>query len=641
MDLLTRTFQVEVPTADYWTRQINCQDACPVHTDARGYVRAIADGQLEDAYLIARGPNPMASICGRVCGAPCEAACRRGNLDEAVSIRALKRFVADRFGGAVDERSRSPLQLIRRLLGHSQQRDCSRGEELSSFRELLSDREELAGNSDGERVAIIGSGPAGLSAAHDLALMGFRPTVYEMEAVPAGMLAVGIPHYRLPRELIEAEVDFIRALGVEFVCDTQVGQDVTLEEIRANNRATIISVGLKKSRSLPIPGTDGKGVLGGIEFLRDVSLGREVDLAGEVVVIGGGNVAYDVARSVVRQTGVDVSRTALRKAGVTAVHLCSLESLDELPADDTEILEGDEEGIVRHHSLGPKEVQLDENGCVTGVVFQRCVRVFDESGRFGPEFDESDLTTIPADRVLWSIGQRPDLSFLDDASDVERDERGLPRLDAETQATTASDVFLAGDIAHGPRLLIDAVASGKKVARRVFEFIRDQRLIPEVKLVHLELPDYMRERDYEKLERSVPPTLSATERKQSQQAVVEMAFAPEQAMCEGCRCLDCGVNTIFDSSKCILCGGCADVCPELCLELVALDRLTGDEQLTRTLQESVGDADLSDFSTIIKDETVCIRCGLCAERCPVGAITMERVSFSTTWQIEAPVEAAG
>jgi len=641
MDLLTRTFQVEVPTADYWTRQINCQDACPVHTDARGYVRAIADGQLEDAYLIARGPNPMASICGRVCGAPCEAACRRGNLDEAVSIRALKRFVADRFGGAVDERSRSPLQLIRRLLGHSQQRDCSRGEELSSFRELLSDREELAGNSDGERVAIIGSGPAGLSAAHDLALMGFRPTVYEMEAVPAGMLAVGIPHYRLPRELIEAEVDFIRALGVEFVCDTQVGQDVTLEEIRANNRATIISVGLKKSRSLPIPGTDGKGVLGGIEFLRDVSLGREVDLAGEVVVIGGGNVAYDVARSVVRQTGVDVSRTALRKAGVTAVHLCSLESLDELPADDTEILEGDEEGIVRHHSLGPKEVQLDENGCVTGVVFQRCVRVFDESGRFGPEFDESDLTTIPADRVLWSIGQRPDLSFLDDASDVERDERGLPRLDAETQSTTASDVFLAGDIAHGPRLLIDAVASGKKVARRVFEFIRDQRLVPEVKLVHLELPDYMRERDYEKLERTVPPTLNATERKKSQQAVVEMAFAPEQAMCEGCRCLDCGVNTIFDSGKCILCGGCADVCPELCLELVSLDRLTGDEQLTRTLQESVGDADLSDFSTIIKDETVCIRCGLCAERCPVGAITMERVSFSTTWQIEAPVEAAG
>jgi len=639
--LLSRTFQVEVPTADYWTRQINCQDACPVHTDARGYVRAIADGRIEDAYLIARGPNPLASICGRVCGAPCEAACRRGNLDEAVSIRALKRFVTDRFGGAVDERSRSPMQLIRRLLGHSDQRDASRCEELSSFRELLSDRDELSDNSNGERVAIIGSGPAGLAAAHDLALMGFQPTVYEMESVPAGMLAVGIPQYRLPRELIAAEVDFIRALGVEFVCNTQVGSDITLEKIRAQHRATIISVGLKRSRALPIPGSDGEGVLGGIEFLRDVSLGHDVDLAGDVVVIGGGNVAFDVARSVVRQTGVDVSRTALRKAGVKTVHLCSLESLDELPADDVEILEGDEEGIERHHSLGPTEIQLDENGRVTGVVFQRCVRVFDENGRFSPEFDESDLTTIPADRVLWSIGQRPDLSFLDATSDVEKNERGLPQLDTETQATTAPDVFLAGDIAHGPRLLIDAVASGKQVARQVFEFVRGQRLVPEVKLVHLELPDYLREADYEKLTRSTPSTLSAAERTQSQQAVVELGLAPEQAMCEGCRCLDCGVNTIFDSSKCILCGGCADVCPELCLELVALDRLTGDEQLTRTLQESVGDADLSEFSTIIKDETACIRCGLCAERCPVGAVTMERVNFSTTWRIDAQVETAG
>jgi formate dehydrogenase (NADP+) beta subunit len=632
------TYQVEVPTPDYWTRQINCQNACPVHTDAREYVRAIANGRIEDAYLIARGPNPLASICGRVCGAPCEAACRRGNLDEAVSIRALKRFVTDRFGSAVDERSRSPLKLIRRLLGHAERRNCSGGEELSSFQEFLAERESPGDNTDGERVAIIGSGPAGLAAAHDLALMGFRPTVYEMEALPSGMLAVGIPQYRLPRELIAAEVDFIRALGVEFVCNTQVGRDITLEEIRGQHRATIISVGLKRSRALPIPGTDGKGVLGGIEFLRDVSLGRDVDLVGEVVVIGGGNVAYDVARSVVRQTGVDVSRTALRKAGVTAVHLCSLESLDELPADDIEILEGDDEGIVRHHSLGPKSIELDESGRVTGVVFNRCLRVFDDNRRFSPKFDEEDVTTIPADRVIWSIGQQPDLSFLDDTDDVERGERGLPRLDPDTQATTAPDVFLAGDIAHGPRLLIDAVASGKQVARRVFEFVRGQRLVPEVELVHLGIPDYQREPDYEKLKRNTPPTLSAAKRTQSQDAVVELAFSQEQAICEGCRCFDCGVNTIFDSSKCILCGGCADVCPELCLELVSLDRLTGDEQLTRTLQESVGDADLSEFSTIIKDESTCIRCGLCVERCPVGAVTMERLTFSTKWHVTDQLE---
>ena len=208
------------------------------------------------------------------------------------------------------------------------------------------------------------------------------------------------------------------------------------------------------------------GVLGGIEHLRDVALGRATDLTGQVVVIGGGNVAYDVARTVIRQTGVDISRTALREPGVLAVHLCTLESLDELPADDVEIIEGDQEGVIRHHSLGPKEILLDDQRRVRGIVFERCLRVFDDSGRFAPQFDETDLTTLPADRVIWSIGQRPDLSFLQAANDIQMTERGLPVCDPATFRTTAPDVFLAGDIAHGPRLLIDAVASGKQVARK-------------------------------------------------------------------------------------------------------------------------------------------------------------------------------
>lgn len=626
-------FHVEVPTPEYWQRQIKCQDACPVHTDARGYVRAIADGRLEDAYLIARGPNPLASICGRVCGAPCEAACRRKDVDESVSLRALKRFVTDQFGGHKDSKSRSPLDLVRRLFARS--RHSARGEELTAFDAFLANR-ELPDNSAGEKVAIIGSGPAGLAAAHDLALMGFRPTVYEMEPVPAGMLAVGIPKYRLPNELIEAEVDFIRALGVEFICNTQVGRDISLAEIRSQHRATLIAIGLKRSRSVPIPGTDGKGVLGGIEFLRDAALGNETDVAGKVVVIGGGNVAYDVARTVARQTGVDVSRTALRKAGVESVHLCSLESLEELPADDLEIIEGDEEGVVRLHSVGPKEILLDDEGRVTGIVFQRCTRVFDDQGRFLPEFDETDLTTIEADRVIWSIGQCPDVSFLDDAGDIELTDRGLPRYDAAKMRTTADDVFMAGDIAYGPKLLIDAVASGKQVARQVFEFVRGQKLIEDVQLVHLEIPDYAREQDYEKLKRSTVPTLSAEQRKSDPLAIVEVGYDQPQAICEGCRCLDCGVNTIFDSQKCILCGGCADVCPELCLELVSLDRLAGDALFEQTLAGQVGDEDLSQFSTIIKDETKCIRCGLCAERCPTKAITMERLSVLSTWKIGNP-----
>jgi len=625
-----RQYQVEIPTADYWRRQIKCQDACPVNTDARGYVWAIADGRFEDAYLIARGPNPLASICGRVCGAPCEAACRRADIDQAVSIRALKRFAQERFRQENADGNASPLGLLRRLIRHASARDCLAGEELAGLKRFLKDR-ELPDNTDGEPVAIIGSGPAGLAAAHDLALLGCRPTVYEMEPVPAGMLAVGIPEYRLPRDLIAAEVELIRALGVEFVCNTQVGKDISLAEIRSKHRATIVAVGLKQSRSLPIPGADGDGVLGGVEFLRDVALGRETDLKGDVVVIGGGNVAYDIARTVVRQTGVDISRTALRRPDVRSVHLCSLESLDELPADDLEIIEGDEEGVIRHHSIGPKEILLADDGRVRGMVFQRCKRVFDEQGRFAPEFDKNQLETIEADTVVWGIGQSPDLSLVDPEHDIRRTDRGLIECDQDTLRTSAGDVFIAGDIAYGPRLLIDAVASGKQVARNVYEFFRGQKPAEEVQLVHIDLPDYAREPDYEKLARTTIPAVDPDERKATQSTIVELGYDEALAVREGCRCLDCGVNTIFDSDKCILCGGCADVCPELCLELVSLDRLDGDGQLDRAVSQRLGGESSEGFSAIIKDETRCIRCAQCAQRCPVGAITMERVNFASEW----------
>lgn len=625
--------QVQVPDVEnYWLKQIKCQEACPVHTDARGYVRAIAERRFEDAYLIARGPNPLASICGRVCGAPCEAACRRGDLDQAVSIRALKRFAIDRHSARNGRSTGGPFELVKRLIEHARGRQSSRGEELASFLGFLSDQ-DLRTNGHGEKVAIIGSGPAGLAAAHDLALLGFRPTVFEMEPVPAGMLAVGIPQYRLPRELIQAEVEFIRSLGVDFICNIQVGKDITLAEIRRQHRVTIIAVGLKRSRSLPLAGADSPGVYGGVEFLRDVALGKEVDVRGNVVVIGGGNVAYDIARTVVRQAGIDISRLALRRAAVQSVRLVSLEGLEELPADDAEILEGDEEGVIREHGWGPVEIVAGAEGRVTGVVFQRCTRVFDENRRFSPQFDTSNRRTIRADTVLWGIGQRPDLSFID-AEDIQRDERGLVRVDTSTFRTTAPDVYLAGDIAYGPKLLIHAVASGKQVARSVFEALRGQQLVLRREVTHVELPSYKRERDYEKLPRTAIPALSPAQRRGSQQAVVELGYGEPQATCEGCRCLDCGVNTIFDSEKCILCGGCADVCPELCLELVSLDRLDGDDSFRQATRQRLGDEDLSQHSAIIKDETKCIRCALCVERCPVGAITMERFSVRTLWQIE-------
>jgi len=632
---------VEIPDDAYWRRQINCSYACPVHTDARGYVRAIAAGDFETAYLIARGPNPLASICGRVCGAPCEAACRRRAIDDAVSIRALKRFVTERFGPeAFTRESLKPIELLKRVLGHGEQRQCRGEEELTAFTERLNGLQPRADS--GRRVAIIGSGPAGLAAAHDLALLGHRPTVFEMEPVPAGMLAVGIPEYRLPRDLIRAEVEVIRSLGVEFRCNTQVGKDVPFADIRREFDATIIAVGAKRSRTIPIPGGDGSGVLGGVELLRDVALrdrsaGSTLGkLGSRVVVIGGGNVAYDVSRTVVRQTGHDVSRTLLRQADVAETHLCCLESIEEMPADDVEILEGHEEGVILHASLGPVEIVRSADGAITGVTFKHCTRVFDESGRFAPTFDEDDRTTIAADTVVWAVGQRPDLSFVEPDAGPALNERGLINCDQQTLRTAAEDVFLAGDIAYGPRLLIDAVASGKKCARSVHAALTGERLGAEQQLVHLNLPGYARERDYEKLSRTPIPTLSAERRKVDQSLMVEQGFDEARAVTEACRCLDCGVNTIFDSQKCILCGGCADVCPELCLRLVSCDRLAGDASMAALLFERYGDEDLAGMSAIVKDEEKCIRCALCAERCPVGAITMERCTFASAW---APVGA--
>ncbi len=642
--------RVEIPDDGYWQRQINCQDACPVHTDARGYVRAIARGDFESAYLIARGPNPLASICGRVCGAPCEAACRRGAIDQAISIRALKRFVTDKYGPeSFTKETLKPIDLLKRVLGDRGRRDCVGPQELSAYPGKLGANGAggASKKATGKRIAIIGSGPAGLAAAHDLAILGHAPIVFEMEPVPAGMLAVGIPDYRLPRELIRAEVEVIRALGVEFRCNTQVGKDIQFKAIRDEFDATIVAVGAKRSRIIPLPGGEGPGILGGVEFLRDAALANRSDdstlgaLGQKIVVIGGGNVAYDVSRTVIRQIGYDVSRSALRQSSVGEVHLCCLESVAEMPADDVEILEGSEEGVVLHPSLGPVEVLRDGEGRVCGAKFKRCTRVFDEQGKFSPIFDEQDTTTIEADTVVWAIGQQSDLSFVDAASDLPLNQRGLLDCDQNTMHTSASDVFLAGDIAYGPRLLIDAVASGKKCARSVHAFLTGETLSAKQEIVHLTIEGYQREQDYEKLPRVEIPTMDATQRTACQSAVVESGYDEAAALQEASRCLDCGVNTIFDSEKCILCGGCADVCPELCLQLVSCDRLIGQDDLGTLLRQRYSETELSQMSAIVKDEEKCIRCALCAERCPVEAITMERFGFANTWQIASESKEQG
>ena len=430
-------YKVRVADREYWREQIKCQYACPVHTDARGYVRAIAAGDYEHAYLIARGPNPLASLCGRICGAPCEAACRRGSIDQPISIRALKRFVCEKFGSnARNDAGRELFPYMKRM---TETRQCDDLEELSHLLEFLANAEFP--KPTGERVAIIGSGPAGLAAGHDLALMGFRPTILEMEPQPAGMLYTGVPGYRLPRELIRAEVAVIQSLGVEIRCNTQVGKDISFADLRRDFAAVIIACGAKRSRALPIPNADAIGVMGGVDFLRDVSLGKEVSLGQRVIVIGGGNVAYDVARTVLRQEEYDVSRTAARMAGVRQVNLVCLESLEEMPADTVEILEGQEEGVTRHNSWGPREVLVDErNGqkFVRGVKFARCTRVYDENKRFAPKFDESTTTEIEGDTVLLSVGQSADLSFIDPQRDgIEMRSPQQIVNDAATCATSA------------------------------------------------------------------------------------------------------------------------------------------------------------------------------------------------------------
>jgi len=631
--------RVAVPDEGYHRRLISCQDACPVRTDARGYVRAIAEGRFEEAYLIARGPNPFASICGRICGAPCEAACRRGRIprttsdglfvgpDRPIAIRALKRFACETSG----VEARPPAEVLDAVRSYVPE-VCADAEEMAAL--LQAAVRGAFEPARGESIAILGAGPAGLSCAHDLALMGFRPVVYEAEPVPAGMLWVGVPEYRLPRELIRREVATIEALGVEIRCGVTVGRDVTLRELRARHAAVVIAVGAKRARSLGLPGERGPRVYGGVDFLRAVALGETLDLGERVLVIGGGNVAYDVARSVVRQAAYDAARTAARLPTTRRAWLASLETLEEMPADTVEIVEGDEEGIERLNGWGPVEIVRDVGGAVTGVVLRRCLRVYDAERRFAPVFDDADRQTVPCDTLLLATGQATDLSFLQEGGeDVEEARPGWPRVDAATLATSAPGVFVAGDLAHGTRLLIHAVASGKLAARSVYRHVCGRDIAIEALEGHVVLPLYARERGYETLRRVELETLAPAARLEDPQSQVEIGLDASTACREASRCLDCGVTPVFDGTRCVLCGGCADVCPTLCLALVTLAELEPTPDLALAVRGGLGaDVDLSAHSAILKDEDRCIRCGLCAVRCPVDAITMERVQFTQAWR---------
>jgi NADPH-dependent glutamate synthase beta subunit-like oxidoreductase len=607
-------YEVRVPDAtDYWIEMVKCRHACPVHTDACGYVTAIAEGRYEEAYRIARATNPFASICGRVCGAPCETNCRRRDVDAPVSIRALKRFVTDKFGPETGD--------------YALYRAASDDRMLPPHR--------AGAEAYPERIAVVGAGVSGLTVAHDLVKIGYKVTVFEADAEPGGMLIAGVPVFRLPRELVREEINAILSLGVDLQCNRRLGRDFTIASLRAEGYSAIfLGIGLPKGRKLPLPGGEAQGVIDGMDFLRAFNAGQPLPLGKRIVVIGGGNVAYDVARSAVRphddHIAYDVARSALRVSADKEVHVVCLESRAEMPADDIEIHEGSEEGIYLHNQRGPRQI-LQENGALTGLRTVRCTAVFDAAGKFNPSFDESYIEDIPADSVIFAIGQTSDLSFLD-ASDGVASDRGLIKVNRETYQTTAPDVFACGDIAHGPRLFIDAIASAQIAARSMHDFLRGTRTDVVVRKRWMPAAYTMAE-GWNAIERQNPPVLESDRRAASLE-IIEEAFPEAEARRQGSRCLRCNVNTVFDTSICVACNGCVDICPENLIRLVGLSKLIQNESWMAQAVEEFGDIsqippeELDQLGAVMmKDETTCIRCALCASRCPTHAIVMNLFDF--------------
>ena len=627
---MLRRYKNKKVDADWLNTNFPCMMACPAHTNAGRYVALIAEGRFEEAYRLAREPNPLASICGRVCAHPCETACRRGDIDRPISIRALKRFLTEQYG----PESKHAV-------------DVSAGRRAASLP---------------FKVAVVGGGPVGLSAAHDLALMGYAVTIFEAAPVAGGMLYLGIPEYRLPRDVVEAQVrEILEAGDITLKLNHAAGRDFSISDLqRQGFDAVLVSVGAHRSRDLSIPGVDLDGVYKGIDFLLNVNLGYKFTIGKKVIVIGGGNVAMDVARSAAREVlrqhsagveeaepsaenvsavatreMVDISLSALRM-GAREVNIVCLERRDEMPAALEEIEEAETEGIKLQPGRGPKRV-IGKDGKVVALETLNTKWVFDANGRFNPAFYEGSESQIECDTIIMAIGQAPRLDFLTPEDKVEISPRGLIAVNPQTLMTSASGIFAGGDCVFGPRLIIDSVADGKRAAVGIDEYLRGKK--HPGPLIEVEvLRRHAMPLDFLDIDRQPVPMLPLERR--TGVTEVEVGYDAQAAVEEAQRCLHCWVNTVFegyeeDGTLCILCGGCVDVCPEKCLELVSLDRIQFTDETVQHIrdnQECFG-VELDEIaadqlgivtgSAMLKDETRCIRCGLCAMRCPVGTITME------------------
>ena len=500
----------------YETGTAPCKTACPAHIAVQGYLKLAAQGKYREALQLIKRDNPFPAVCGRICNRRCEDACTRGTIDQAVAIDEVKRFIAQQDLKA--ETRFVPEKVIPKVDGEFE-----------------------------EKIAIIGGGPAGLSCAYYLAEKGYRPTVFEKEKQPGGMLMHGIPEFRLEKDVIEAEIDVLRALGVEFRCGVEVGKDVTIPELREQGyKGFYVAIGLQSGGKLGVPGEDAEGVKAGIELMREVNLEGKKSLSGRVVVIGGGNI------------GADVARTALR-CGAEKVSLYCLEDYDSMPMGEEDRTECEEDGIEIHAGWGQTEI-LSENGKCSGIRFRKCLSVRNAEGRFAPTFDDNTTEEVPCEMVLYCIGQKVDWKDLLTGTAVELNPNGTAKADPVTYQTAEPDLFVGGDAYTGQKFAIDAIAAGKQGAVSLHRWVQQATLtIGRDKREFIELDKknlLLEETNYDNTPRQ-RIGYNETLRKTFKDG--RIAFTEEQVKAETARCLGCGASVV-DPNKCIGCGICTTRC---------------------------------------------------------------------------------
>ena len=494
-----------------------CKTACPAHIGIQGYLQLAKEGRYEDALALIKKDNPLPAVCGHVCNRRCEDACTRGTIDEAVAIDEVKRFIAERDLNA--ETRFIPKKTIPSLKGGFE-----------------------------EKIAIIGAGPAGLSCAYFLALTGYKPTIFEKNAEPGGMLRYGIPSYKLEKDLLAAEIDVIRQLGVEIRCGVEIGKDVTIEDLREQGyKGFYAAIGCQRGRKPGISGENAEGAYAAVDFLRKAGAKESFALEGDVVVVGGGNVAIDAARISSRCTDSKIS-------------MFCLETREKMPASDEEIEEALEEGIELNCGWGPKEV-LEENGHVSGVVFKKCTRVFDAQGRFSPEYDENDTVTIPCRHVIFSVGQAIDWGHMLDNLHVELRPNGGALANKLTYQTSEPDIFVGGDVYTGPKFAIDAIAAGREGAISLHCYVHEHctLTIGRNRRDFIELDkENIKVETYDSSSRQIPPKADVKEQAKTFRDLSQ-SLTEEQVKKETSRCLSCGASVV-DPNKCIGCGVCTTKC---------------------------------------------------------------------------------